>query len=98
MRQRRHIDFLLAANAVLLAALLWAMLATQPIGAGEVHAQSYRGAVGEGIPNAAGQRQKLIEETKETRKMVEKMEQLLRKGTIRVKVTNIDDLAGSDSD
>jgi hypothetical protein len=93
MRQGKYLNVILTANAVLLAGLLWTQVAQRPLLAGDAVAQS-PGVPG--IPNAAEQRQKMIEAMRDIKASVDATKQAIQGGKIKVEVTNIDQLKSDD--
>lgn len=92
MRPSRYLNAILTVNAVLLAVLVWTQVAghgTLPLpGAREAAAQAQPA----GIPNAAAQRQQMIDSLRELRKSVEESNKLLKDGHLRVHVTNLHEI------
>lgn len=95
MRQSTYLNVILTANAVLLTGILWTQLADRPTLATTALAQSQPpGSGGVGIPNAAAQRQRMIESLHEIKGSIEATRQLLQSGKVKVEVSNVDKLSG----
>lgn len=93
MRRRNYLNGILTVNAVLLTGLLWVQVAGQPLLANSATAQvrtKPRGQTPIIMPNASGQRQRMIDELKTLSKSVEALNQQIESGTIKVEVTNLD--------
>lgn len=89
MRQGIYLNVILTVNAVLLSALLWTQLANRPLLAHPAAAQQ---SVGEGIPNAAAQRQRQLEVMRDIKVSVDATRKLLESGKVKVEVTNLDQI------
>ena len=89
MRQARYLNVILTVNAVLLAALLWTQIAGSSIGSQAVAQQPPT----PGIPNAASQRQAIIDSIDKLRASVEDMHATIESGDMRVTVANIDEIS-----
>lgn len=89
MRQGKYLNVILTVNAALLSALVWMQLAG---GHGLSSSAMAQNPPDGGIPNAAAQRQRLIEETQGMRASVDAMRRLLEGGKVKVAVGNIDEL------
>ena len=89
IRQRTYLNVILTVNAVLLSALVWVQVAPRAVEASTANAQTRPRL---GIPNAADQRQKTINELKSVNKSVQEMKQLLESGKVKVQVTNLDEI------
>ncbi len=95
MRRRNYLNGILTVNAVLLTGLLWVQVAGHPLPANSATAQVRSKPRGQQIvvpPNAAGQRQKMIEGMKTLNQSVEALKQQIESGTIKVEVTNLDEI------
>ena len=92
-KQTRCLNALLTINGLLLGALLWTQLADQPLLAGEADAQMRASASTEGgVPNAAQQRQKMIDALEDMKKSVDAMNKTMESGNLKVEVTNLDEI------
>jgi hypothetical protein len=91
MRQATYLNVILTVNAVLLAAVMWTQVSVQSLSPA-AHAQSGQGTPGGGVPNAADQRQRMIESLREIHSSVEATRRLVESGRVKVEVTNIDRL------
>ena len=91
MRQGTYLNVILTVNAALLAGLLWSQIAGQPGLAQSASAQT-AGAdkTATGIPNAADQRQKVIESLRELNGTVSSLKKSIESGKFKVEVTNFD--------
>lgn len=93
MRQSTYLNVILTVNAVLLTGILWTQLASGPALVPTAQAQTQPpGSGGVGIPNAADQRQRMIESLREIKGSVEATRRLLESGKVKVEVSNIDRL------
>lgn len=92
MRRDTYLNVILTVNAILLTVLVWTQLAGGPVlgSAATAHAQSP--GDGTGIPNAAGQRQHMIEMLGQMNKNLEATRKMLDSGRIRVQVTNLNEI------
>jgi hypothetical protein len=90
MRQGTYLNAILTANALLLGGILWTQVAGKP--ALEQEALAQAAGEGGGVPNAAAQRQKMIDMLKEMKVSVDNASKLLLSGKVRVEVTNIDQM------
>ena len=89
MRQGTYLNVILTVNAVLLGGLLWTHVASSPIL--EQSATAQVGAKdGAGVPNAADQRQKMIEALRDIKASVDSTKKLVESGKLKVEVTNFD--------
>jgi hypothetical protein len=93
MRQGRYLNVILTVNAVLLTGLLWTQLSDRPLLASDVAAQSVPG-----IPNAADQRQRMLEAMREIKDSVDATRNMLQSGKLKVEVTNIEDLKSDENE
>ncbi|MCI0677323.1 MAG: hypothetical protein L0Y42_16300 [Phycisphaerales bacterium] len=89
MRQGTYLNVILTANALLLSGMLWTQMAGQPALEQQALAQTAQEG-GQGVPNAAAQRQKMIEMLRDMKVSVDNAAKLLQSGKVRVEVTNID--------
>lgn len=94
MRQGTYLNAILSVNALLLTGLLWSNVADQAVLADSAHAQTRRTESSDDyvMPNASGQRQKIIEELQALRKTVASTNELLQSNKLEVVVTNMDEL------
>ncbi|MHC5002512.1 MAG: hypothetical protein ACYTJ0_05255 [Planctomycetota bacterium] len=97
MRRATYLNVILTINAVLLTALLWTALAGRPLLATEAAAQSFTRPQDQNprtrtptIPNAAVQRAEMIQALREIERTVERTNQLLSSGGIRVEAIGLD--------
>jgi hypothetical protein len=89
MRQSTYLNVILTINAALLTGLLW----TQFVGAPSLTSQALAQTTpGVGIPNAAEQRQRMIETMREIKASIEVTRKLLESGKVKVEVANIKEL------
>jgi hypothetical protein len=88
-RQGRYLNVILTVNAVLLAGIVWVQLVGVGALATIAHAQK---APDTGIPNAASQRQRIIEELQAMRTSVDAMRKTVEGGKMKVVVDNIGDI------
>ena len=91
MRQSTYLNVILTVNAALLGAVVWTQVAGEPALVQSASAQSARDA-GEGIPNAASQRQKMIEALREIKASVDSMQKALTSGKLKVEVSNLSEI------
>jgi hypothetical protein len=94
MRKLRYLNAILTVNAVLLGMLVWTQLVGGPLSAmhpAVASAQSSSQPV-QAVPNAAAQRQQMIEALREMRRTNDATHKLLESGRVRVQVTNISEL------
>ncbi len=87
-RQLNYLNFILTVNAVLLLAIAWGNVAEQPMLSQAAEADTRRFVV----PNAADQRQKMIDALKGVRQSVNEQTRLLESGKVKVEVTNLDEV------
>lgn len=88
MRQRTYLNMILTVNAVLLGGLLWTQVTSTPLFDQTASAQGAKDAVG--VPNAADQRQKMIEALRDIKASVDSTKKLVEGGKLKVEVTNFD--------
>jgi hypothetical protein len=88
MTQGKYLNVILTANAVLLSAVVWVQVAGNPL-ATTAHAQKPPET---GIPNAASQRQRMIEELQSMRTSVDAMRKTVEGGKMKVVIGNVDEL------
>lgn len=93
MRRKNYLNGILTVNAALLTGLLWVQLAGQPVFSNTAAAQSSRDRSPVKVPNAASQRQKIIEELGKLSQSVEAMKRHVESGSLKVEVTNLDQIA-----
>lgn len=87
MRQGTYLNVILTANAVLLAALLWTQVVSGPVFEQSANAQSKEGV---GVPNAAEQRQKMLEALRDIKASVDSTNKTIQGGKLKVEVSNLD--------
>lgn len=87
MRQGTYLNVILTVNAVLLAGLLWTHVASAPVFEQSASAQSKEGV---GVPNAADQRQKMIETLRDLKASVDATNKVIQGGKLKVEVSNLD--------
>jgi hypothetical protein len=93
MRRGTYLNVILTVNAVLLTGLLWTQIASQPLLASTATAQSRtKQATAPVIPNAADQRNKMINALADLKRSVDAQRQLLESGKLKVYVTNLDEI------
>ncbi len=92
MRQSTYLNVILTVNAVLLTGILWTQFASRAPFDSTAAAQA--DPPGGGIPNAAAQRQRMIESLNEIKGSVEATRQLISSGKLKVEVANIEQLKG----
>jgi len=92
MRRRSYLNVILTVNAALLAGLLWTQVADRPVFAGSAAASSDTGSGPPIVPNAAEQRQKMIDELRTLRAAIDAQSKALSTGTLKVQVTNFGEL------
>jgi hypothetical protein len=90
MRQGTYLNVILTVNAALLAGLTWIHVAGQPVLAQTATAQVGREAAG--VPNAAEQRQKMIEALRDMKASLDANNKLLQGGKLKVEVTNLNEI------
>ena len=88
MTQGKYLNVILTANAALLSAVVWVQVAGNPL-ATTAHAQKPPET---GIPNAASQRQRMIEELQAVRTSVDGMRKTVEGGKMKVVVGNVDEI------
>lgn len=89
MRQSNYLNVILTVNAVLLAGLLW----TQIVGRAPLDTQAVaQTSTGSGIPNAADQRQRMIDALNSIKTSVDATRKAVESGKMKVEVANIDAL------
>lgn len=93
-KQTRCLNTLLTVNAVLLGGLLWTQLADRPLLAGSAEAQSRMTgtSAAQGVPNAAQQREQMIDALRDMKKSVDEMKKTMEDGKLKVQVTNLDEI------
>ncbi len=92
MRRKTYLNGILTINAALLTGLLWVQVADQPVLANTASAQ-VRTSRGQAPPMATfeyTQRQKIIDELVKLGKSMEAMKKQIVSGTIKVEVSNLD--------
>ena len=89
MRQGNYLNVVLSVIAVLLAALLWTQIASSSVFTRTANAQSPRSP---GVPDAAHQRDTMIQEMREVRTAVDSMRKAVEGGALRVEVMNLDEI------
>lgn len=93
MRRASYLNGILTANAVLLAGLLWTQIAGQPLLSSSAVAQNRTPARPvPTIPNAAKQRNEIIESIHELRRTTQESMRMFRSGQVKVEVTNLDEI------
>ena len=92
MRRRTYLNGILTVNAVLLAGLMWVQVGGQPMLANTATAQVRTKPAKVHVPNSANQRQKMIDELRDLSQSMEALKKQLDSGTIKVEVTNLDQL------
>jgi len=92
MRQGLYLNVILTVNAVLLAGIVWTQVAGHPTLARSASAQTGPVSPNQGIPNAADQRQKVIEGIRDLKTSVEAMKRTIESGKLKVEVTNLDQI------
>jgi hypothetical protein len=91
MRQSTYLNVILTVNAVLLAGVIWTTISGGTALSQPAMAQTGTGS-GAGVPNAADQRQKMIEALREMKTSVDATRKLVESGKIRVEVSNLDQI------
>ncbi len=94
MRQGRYLNIILTINAFLLSALIWTQVADRPVLIERAEAQTP--SQGNGIPNAAEQRKRMIESLREVNRRMDRIERRLETGELRVRVMNPEDMRSAD--
>src|SRR5688572_12228375 len=92
VKQGTYLHVILTANALLMAGLLWTQVvggSAELLGTQTAVAQGSKDPT-EGVPNAANQRQKMIETLREVKTSVDAMKKSLDGGKIRVEISNPD--------
>jgi hypothetical protein len=89
MRQGNYLNIVLTVIALLLTALLWTQFASGSLFVRTAAAKSPKAI---GIPNAAGQRDVMINELRAVRASVDSMRDAVDGGAMRVSVMNLDEL------
>lgn len=92
MRQGVYLNVILTVNAVLLGGVLWTQVAGHPALAQSASAQTGPVSSNQGIPNAADQRQKVIEGIRDLKTSVDGMKRTIEGGKLKVEVTNLDQI------
>jgi hypothetical protein len=90
MRQGTYLNVILTVNAILLGSLVWTQVAGRPVLEQTVAAQGSKEGVG--VPNAADQRQKMIEALRDMKASLDGTTKLLQSGKMRVEVTNLNEI------
>lgn len=92
-KQNRCLNTLLSINALLLGGVLWTQLADSPLLDRSADAQMRTAIAGEpGIPNAAQQREKMIQTMLDMKKSVDSLTKTLESGDLNVEVSNLDEV------
>ena len=86
MRRTSYLNVILTVNALLLAALLWTQVADRPVLAKPAIAEP------PSMPNAAEQRQKIINALQDLEQSVSESTRLLESGKLEVQVTNLHEI------
>jgi hypothetical protein len=89
MRQGTYLNVILTVHAVLLAGVLWTQVASGPILEQTATAQ-VGSKEGVGVPNAADQRQKMLEALRDIKASVDSTRKLVESGKLKVEVSNFD--------
>jgi hypothetical protein len=87
MRQGTYLNVILTVNAVLLGGIVWTQIAGRP-----VLEQTATAQVGTGVPNAADQRQKMIEALRDMKTSIDANTKLMQSGKLKVEVTNLNEI------
>ena len=88
----RHLNVILTVNAALLSAVLWTQLtgtsglASQAVGAAQTPPKDG------GIPNAGGQRERMIDELQAIRESIDGLKKTVEGGKLKVTIANIDEM------
>jgi hypothetical protein len=90
MRHGTYLNVILTVNAVLLGGLVWSQIAGKAVLEQSATAQVNK--EGAGVPNAADQRQKMIEALREMKTSIDANNKLLQSGKLRVEVTNLNEI------
>jgi hypothetical protein len=93
MKREQYLNVILTINALLLASLIWTQVADQPVLATTVEAQSARNPPVR-VPNAAEQRKRIADEILSLKKTLEATQKMLETTTLKVEVTNLDQMGG----
>ncbi len=92
-RQGRYLNIILTVNAVMLSALVWMQIAgnsgSAPLGAQPAYAQSPPTG---GIPNAGGQRERMISELQAIKSSIETLRKTVEGGKMKVSIANVEEL------
>ncbi|MCL4209668.1 MAG: hypothetical protein HRU76_12150 [Phycisphaeraceae bacterium] len=96
MKRVRFLNIVLTALVVVLAGHLWVRVAERPLLATSAAAQDDAGGT-LGIPNAAKQRQEIIDALKRLTAELEKTNKQLKEAKFKVEVTNLPEPAKSGS-
>ena len=91
MTQIKYLNVILTINAVLLAALVWSQVGAGP-GLDAVASAQTAAPDDAGIPNAASQRQQIVEAIRRLDGKVEATNRLLSGGRLKVQVANLAEL------
>ena len=92
MKRDQYLNVILTINALLLATLIWVQVAERPVLAESATAQDSRNPIK--VPNAANQRKQIADEVKTLTKTLEETRKMLESTTLKVEVTNIDQMGG----
>jgi hypothetical protein len=95
MRQGKYLNVILTVNAALLSVLVWSQVAGSPhspVWGSPAAAQQLPQQDGGGIPNAAAQRQKMLEQLQGLRASVDAMRSMMEGGKVKVIVANADEI------
>jgi hypothetical protein len=93
MRQFTYLNVILTVNAALLAGLLWKGISERPLLAEVAAAQSTTSpAPSITVPNAADQRQKMIDALRDIKLSVDGMKKLMETGKLKVEISNTEQM------
>jgi hypothetical protein len=95
MRRGTYLNVILTVNAVLLTGLLWTQLADRPLLESEAAAEAQSRTKTPNppvIPNAAAQRDRMINAIKDLKQSVDAQRKFLESGKLKVTVTNLDEI------
>lgn len=93
-KQNRCLNTLLSMNALLLGGVLWTQLADRPMldSSADAQMRAANTANNGGIPDAAQQRENMIQTILEMKKSVDSLTKTLESGDLKVEVSNLDEV------
>lgn len=94
MRRNSYLNVILTVNALLLAGLVWVQVADEPLMANTATAQVRSKPTEIKVPNAAAQRQAIVDELKKTNQSLEALKRTIESGGLQVEVANAEQFGG----